>query len=100
MHFLPGPLRCYARPGFVLLGTSFRNPRLQERLKVFAQDQAPPADLGCAELPVRHHFVDGAAGNSRHDARFVDAKGEFILRTNLRKFVWHVSYLVVSVAPY
>jgi hypothetical protein len=62
-------------------------------LKVFAQDQTPAANFRCSELPGSHQFVDGAAGNSRRDARFVDAKRESIFRTNLRKFVWHVSYL-------
>jgi hypothetical protein len=82
MHFLPGPLRCYARPGFVLLGTSFRNPRLQERLKVFAQDQTPAANFRCAELPAAHELVDGATGNSRCYAGFVDAKRKSFLERN------------------
>jgi hypothetical protein len=82
-------LRCYARPGFVFLRRSFRNPRLQERLKVFAQDQTPAANFRCSKLPGGHELVNRAAGNPRRDACFVDAKGESIFGADGREKMGH-----------
>jgi hypothetical protein len=83
MHFLPGPLRCYARPGFVLSGTSFRTPRLQERLKIGAQDQAPSANFDSAKLPISVQLVESGTGEPGNRHRVINAEGELFVRATV-----------------
>src|ERR1700730_470500 len=91
MHFLPGPLRCYARPGVVLLGTSFRNPRLQERLKIGAQDQGPAANSRQAKFSERRECVESGTGEPGNRHRVINAEGELFFQANMRRISRHLA---------